>query len=151
MSDIDIPRLTAANRAVLAAVLDELLPASTDGKLPSASDIGLVEHVERALGQIPAVAPVIAEGLAKVVQSGDFAAAPSGQRTQLVKRIESEDATFLLTLMFIAYSGYYQNERVIAGLGLEPRPPHPRGYAMEPNDLSLLDGVRRRPTMYREV
>ncbi len=30
------------------------------------------------------------------------------------------------------------------------RPPHPKGYEMEPTDFSLLDGVRRRERLYRE-
>ena len=48
------------------------------------------------------------------------------------------------------YMAYYSNDRVLEGLGLEPRPPHPGGYAMEPNDLTLLDDVRRRPKLYRK-
>ena len=31
--------------------------------------------------------------------------------------------------------------QVVEGLGLEARPPHPKGYEMEPNDLGLLDGA----------
>jgi hypothetical protein len=38
---------------------------------------------------------------------------------------------------------------VLTALGLEARPPHPAGYAIEPNDLSLLDPVRRRAELYR--
>jgi len=53
-------------------------------------------------------------------------------------------------LMFHAYIGYYQHPRVIEGLDLPPRPPHPKGYEMAPNDLSLLEPVRKRGKAYRE-
>jgi hypothetical protein len=49
------------------------------------------------------------------------------------------------------YAGYYQHPRVMSALGLAPRPPHPLGYEMGADDLSLLDPVRRRAKMYREV
>lgn len=150
MSDTNDTTLTATDRATLAALLDELLPGGNDDKLPAAGDIGLVDHVEQTLTQIPAVAPVITQGLAKAAELGDFTSVTKEKRTQLVKQIESDDPTFVLTLMFLAYSGYYQHERVIAALGMEARAPHPQGYAMEPNDLTLLDGVRRRPKMWRE-
>ena len=55
------------------------------------------------------------------------------------------------TLTFVAYVGYYQHPRVVAALGLEHRPPHPKGHEMEASDLTLLDPVRRRGKLYREV
>jgi hypothetical protein len=36
-------------------------------------------------------------------------------------------------------------------LGQEPRPPFPKGHAVEQGDWSLLDPVRKRPPMYRVV
>ncbi|HUI24603.1 MAG TPA: hypothetical protein VL403_00860, partial [Candidatus Kryptonia bacterium] len=47
-------------------------------------------------------------------------------------------------------AGYCQHARVVEALGLEARPPHPQGYQMEPNDLTLLDDVRRCPKRYRD-
>jgi hypothetical protein len=50
------------------------------------------------------------------------------------------------------YSAYYQHPRVLSGLGLEPRPPHPKGYALEQPDLdALLAPVRARAKLYRDV
>ena len=43
------------------------------------------------------------------------------------------------------------SERVIAALDLEPRPPHPQGFTMPENDLSLLDPVRARGRLWRDV
>jgi hypothetical protein len=36
-------------------------------------------------------------------------------------------------------------------LGMEPRPPYPKGFAVEQGDWSLLDPVRARPTLYRDA
>jgi hypothetical protein len=59
------------------------------------------------------------------------------------------EQSFVFPLTLHTYVGYYQTPEVVAALGLETRPPHPQGYAMEPNDLSLLDVVRR-GQFYRE-
>jgi hypothetical protein len=45
---------------------------------------------------------------------------------------------------------YYQAPRVVEALGLEARPPHPKGYEVELGDLTLLDEVRRRGKLYRD-
>lgn len=148
MSEPGAGLLTESERAALAAVLDELLPASKDGRLPSAGEIELAVHVEVLMSRIPAVAPVIVEGLRA---AGEIAAAPARERVALIEGIEQRDPSFFLALLFLAYSSYYQHPRVIAALGLEPRPPHPQGYTMNPLDLTLLDPVRRRPAMWRQA
>ena len=42
------------------------------------------------------------------------------------------------------------SSEVLAGLGLEPRPPHPEGYEMAASDFSILDPVRKRSKLYRD-
>jgi hypothetical protein len=54
------------------------------------------------------------------------------------------DPGFLPGLVFQVYSAYYQHPRVLSGLGLEPRPPHPKGYALEQPDLDALLAPRAR-------
>ena len=39
---------------------------------------------------------------------------------------------------------------MLISLGLEPRPPHPAGYEVEPGDWSLLDPVRAGAMVYRK-
>jgi hypothetical protein len=43
----------------------------------------------------------------------------------------------------------YRNDRVVRSLGLDPRPPHPRGHELEDGDWPLLDPVRARAPMWR--
>ncbi len=68
----------------------------------------------------------------------------------VLNEIATTQPAFLPGLIFHGYVGYYQHPEVLEALGLEARPPHPKGYEMEPTDFSLLDDVRRRERLYRE-
>ena len=139
-----------AQRA-LASVLDEIIPPSDDGRLPGAGEIGIADYVAEALQKTPELRAMIAQGLADLDdlarrrRAPDFAALPREDKLQLLN-----EWGFVLPLSLHAFVGYYQHPRVVEALGLDPRPPHPKGYEMEPNDLTLLDAVRRRPKLYRE-
>jgi hypothetical protein len=151
-SGTNTPKLSEDERHVLTCVLDEIIPPRADARLPGAGALGLASHIEQTLEKIPELRPLIVHGLA------DLAAAararhgqPFGALAQPQKVALLNEQGFLFPLLFHVYTGYYQHPRVVAALGLEPRPPHPKGYEMQPNDLTLLDAVRRRHKMYREV
>ena len=46
---------------------------------------------------------------------------------------------------------YYRDDRVMVSLGLELRPPFPKGHVVEQGDWSLLDPVRTRQPFWRAV
>jgi len=46
---------------------------------------------------------------------------------------------------------YYRDDRVMQSLGMELRPPFPKGFEVEQGDWSLLDPVRARPAFYRRT
>ena len=46
---------------------------------------------------------------------------------------------------------YYRDDRVMRAIGMEPRAPFPKGYDVEQGDWSLLDPVRARGKIYRDV
>jgi hypothetical protein len=135
----------------LAAVLDEIIPPSADGRLPGAGEAGVADHVVRALGALPDLRSAVVEGLADLDRAARlrhdrrFATLAPPERQALLA-----EQSFVFPLMLQTYVGYYQTPRGVEALGLEARPPHPQGYAMAPNDLSLLEPVRRRPRLYRE-
>jgi len=143
-------RFSDTEIAMLASVLDEIIPPSADGRLPGAGEAGVAAHVDRALAALPDLRTMVREGLAELEQAAEtrhgrrFTALSRAERAALVSE---QSFTFPLTLH--TYVGYYQAPRVVAALGMEPRPPHPQGYAMEPSDLSLLDPVRKRAPFYR--
>jgi gluconate 2-dehydrogenase subunit 3-like protein len=148
---------TTDEERLLTDLLDAIIPGTPDGRLPSAGALGLAHHVARMVEKTPMLQPVVAYGLSTLA---DLARrrAPAGwnalspqERTAVFEQFTAEDQFFLPAFLFLAYSGYYTDPRVVGALGLEPRPPHPAGYAMEPDDLSILDPVRRRGKMYRDA
>ena len=46
---------------------------------------------------------------------------------------------------------YYRDDRVFRALGREPRTPYPQGRVLEEGEWSLLDAVRDRPRMWRDI
>jgi len=150
------PGFSRDEERALASVLDEIIPPSGDGRLPGAGELGLAGYIEQTLQQTPEFRPAIAQGLstlddlARSRGSERFAALSGQDKLDVLNQLATAQPAFLPGLIFHAYAGYYQNGRVVAALGLEPRPPHPEGYDLEPGDLTLLDRVRRRPEMYRK-
>ena len=137
-------------------MLDRIIPPSRDGRLPGAGEIGLASHIEEALQEAPELRPVIAQGLATLddLASGrgspGFSALPERDRSELLRELETTQPGFLPGLILRIYAAYYQHERVVEALGLEARPPHPKGYEMDPGDFASLDAVRARPKLYRD-
>jgi hypothetical protein len=131
-------------------VFDVIIPPSGDGKLPGAGEAGVVDYVDHVLGRMPELRAMVTQGLFDLEEG---ARDRHGVRfTELARADRGAllgEQGFVFPLTLHAYAGYYQTERVVEALGMEARPPHPHGYAMEPNDLSLLDPVRRRPKMFR--
>ncbi|MBW2229897.1 MAG: gluconate 2-dehydrogenase subunit 3 family protein [Deltaproteobacteria bacterium] len=140
----------------LASVLDTILPPSKQGQRAGAGGLGLVNHIQEVLAESPIMQPIIASGLAAAQAAarrrgaGDFETLPQDARQRILEEISAEQPDLLPSLTFHGYVGYYQHPDVIQTLGLEPRPPHPKGYEIEESDLSLLDPVRARPKLYRE-
>ncbi len=150
MSD---PTLSEEAARGLAAVLDLLVPPSEDGRLPGAGALGLAPTLH---ANVPDLRVVIELGLAALDERArnrgarDFAGLAKDERSAILNEVAAEQAAFVPGLVFQTYVHYYQHPRVLSGLQLEPRPPYPKGYEMEPSDLSLLDPVRERSKLYRE-
>lgn len=158
MSDEEKSSCFTAEQALsLASLLDEIVPASNDGQLPAAGELGVIAYVEAALQQMPLLKPPILQGLdtladvCRRAKSKSFAVLSKPDRLNVLEELSSVDAAFLPTLTFLAFVGYYRDVRIVEALGLEPRAPHPGGHEMPPNDFSLLDPVRKRAKLYRDV
>ncbi len=147
-------RLAADAKRVLSSVLDQLIPERLDVELPGAGELGVGEVVIRAQGDaLPALKAVLCELDAQATSGGaaDFSALPHEERAALLAEVDAANPGFLPGLIFHAYTAYYQQPRVVEALGLEARPPYPKGYELEMGDLGLLDPVRERKGLYREA
>ena len=145
---------TDDRRTLLALVLDAIIPPSADGTRPGAGEIGLTEHIETLMRDAPATAAVVQAGLAKIEELAPptpFPDRDAASRERLLRDVDAAVPGFIALLTFQLYIAYYQDRRVLESLGLEPRPPHPIGYEMEPFDESLLAPVRTRSKLYRDA
>lgn len=137
--------LTELHRQTLAALLDTILPESDDGTIPSARELDLIGYLqEKDDAFIPA--------LREIADSFDekFAGLPLAERYPVVKAFSEARAELFQGLLFHTYVCYYQDHRVLEGIGLAAGPPFPRGNDVEMGDLSLLDSVVQRTRTYRK-
>jgi hypothetical protein len=147
---------TADEERLLACLLDVIIPPSSEPCLSGAGTLGLTPRIARIVEETPMVRPVIEYGLgaladlAKKRQPSGFAALSDQEMKDVWEEFAATDQFFQPAFLFLVYSSYYQDARVVEALGLEARPPHPKGYLMEADDPSLLDPVRERAKMYRE-
>ena len=146
--------LTAAQRATLRVVLDMIIPASEDGRFPSAADIDVLDHIRESQSQL---LPALREDLGRLdrlaaERSGSaFARLTESGRIRVMDEIRSAEPGFLKDLALQTATRYYQDDRVLRALGMEARPPFPKGYEVVSGDLSLLDPVRKRGKLYRDA
>ena len=146
--------LTAAQQATFEVVVDMIVPASADGRKPSAAEVGVLHFIaERQPGELPAIARDIdrLEVAAGERHGAGFTEIDAASRQAVVDVMRAEDATFLRNLALHTVTCYYQDDRVLSAIGLEPRPPFPKGYEVVAGDTALLDPVRRRGSIVREA
>ena len=136
--------LTASQLKALPALLDTILPASDDGRMPSAGELDFVGYLQAKAGDfVPALAEIL-DGLGV-----DFLDLPFLQRYALVEEFSRNEPVLFEQLLLHLYGCYYQDDRALEGLGLGAGPPFPRGNEVEPGDLALLDPVLRSSRTYR--
>jgi len=146
-----------AERSALTALLDEIIPRSPDGRLPGAGELGLAAAIDETLRKAPEGRPALLQGLHRLDElaqargAESFAELDRSGRLALMDELAARDPGFVPGLLFPTYASYYQSPRVVEALGMEARPPHPKGYEIGPHDPKLLDPVRARGRMYRDV
>jgi hypothetical protein len=75
----------------------------------------------------------------------------SARREAVAQDLRATGGEAVATLTRVVLQCYYRDDRVVRSLGLEPRPPYPRGHELEQGDWSLLDPVRARPPFWRRA
>jgi hypothetical protein len=147
--------LCAAEQRTLAALLDELVPPAEDAGLPGAGELGLAasvgEELRTRLGAALREALRTLDARAREAGVEGFATLAREARAEVLRALEARAPGLLAGLALPTYVAYYQQPRVLEALGLEPRPPFPKGHAVPPTDFSILDPVRRRAPFYRRA
>jgi hypothetical protein len=128
--------LNAAEQSLLGALLDTLVPASDDGEMPSAADLGFAHYL---LTQAQDFTPALQIILARFDNA--FCGLPMARRVELVQSFSIEDPQSFAALLTHVYDCYYQDDRVRQAIGMVQGPVFPQGNDVMAGDLSLLDPV----------
>ena len=81
----------------------------------------------------------------------DFDTLEASTAEAVATALLGRDGAEIMALGRAVLQCYYRDDRVVRSLGLEPRAPYPKGHVLEQGDWSLLDAVRGRPRMWRDV
>lgn len=69
----------------------------------------------------------------------------------VLTQFRAENPALATSLGAVIARCYYRDDRVMRSIGMEVRAPYPEGYQIEEGDWSLLDPVRKRGKIYRDV
>ncbi|MEO2039286.1 MAG: hypothetical protein ABGW90_11415 [Martelella sp.] len=132
----------------LLAIVGHMIPASARHGVPGADDPAIYADILRSVGRDR---QALAEALAAVeARAGTgFAALPRAEQASLLQDFRAEEPALAGVIEAVTARCYYRDDRVMASIGIEVRPPFPEGYAVEAGDLSLLDPVRARGPIWR--
>jgi hypothetical protein len=145
----------ASQQLLLRHILNRLVPASDD--FPGAGDLGVATYVDTVVGRSAELKQLFSQGLTHIAmisqaqQAQEFSDLTNDQKDAVLRQVETLHPAFFEALVQHTYSGYYSHPTVIRLLGLEARPPQPRGYHLEPLDFTLLDNVKQRGPLYRQA
>ncbi|QWG24928.1 hypothetical protein KMZ93_08650 [Bradyrhizobium sediminis] len=142
--------LTAEQVRDLRALAGMIIPPSTVYEVPGADDEKIFKDILRSLERDRDDVRRALALLATLAGSAFVELGPE-RRAEVVHAYREAGGAPLAALVRVVLLCYYRDDRVMQSLGLEPRPPFPKGHVVEQGDWSLLDPVRARPPMYRRV
>ena len=136
--------LTPEQVRVLAAVLNRLIPA--DEVMPAAGDAGVAGYIDRVLLDAPHLRRPIID-LLDELHGGSFIQLSAAEQDKRLRRLASDRAESFEILLHATYTGYYSDADVLTAAGWAAAGSLPP----EPFDHTLLDAVRKRGPIYRDV
>ncbi len=146
--------LTELHRRTLDAVLEVIIPANEERTLPSAREVGVPDYLQAHAGDYW---QPLASDLDRLDEfayrqfAQNFADLSVAERARVAHLMRNGDPGFLRRLALEAVTCYYQDDRVMLALGLEPRAPAPKGYDAYAGDFSLVEPVVARGEIWRRT
>ena len=127
-----------------------MVPASAEYGVPGADDETIFADIVRSLGRDgDAVRAALA--MLREIAASDFAGLTEAAAEAAAMTLLSREDPIITALGRAVLQCYYRDDRVMHALGLELQPPYPQGRMLEQGDWSLLDAVRGRSRMWRDV
>jgi len=135
---------------LLSRLAELMIPAQND--MPSGAD-DLV--FGPALEALETQAELVKKGLRALNQSSDTSVGESFLELSLADQLQQcetvLDPSFKAVFQTQVASSYYQDERVMAAIGIPPRAPFPEGYQIDETDWSVVEPVRARGAIFRNA
>ena len=149
-----------AERRLASAVLDRIVPASTDGRVPAAGALGVADFLADRASADPPLAALFRQVLAQAAALAEacgvhFDALDAAERDAIVETLEREAPDAFAALVRHVYMGYYSRADVRPLFGLSAAPTQPQGYEVPSDDpgeiAALLAPVRALGRRYRSA
>jgi len=142
--------VSEGNRAILDALLDQLIPANPAKGIPAAGDFGSGRFIlEQAVKdeELDAALAVLLK------RAGELASA--GINPSVARQLEAELPEEFSKLLVLTYMAYYSRPEIRALFGVGEHPVHPKGYDVNRETPELMDTltapVRARGKVYRDA
>jgi hypothetical protein len=142
--------LSATQRDDLRTVAAMIIPASSEYNVPGADDAAIQADMLATLGRDAPVVSAALDHLARLAGQ-PLASLDPARRDAVAQQFRASGGPAAATLVRVVLQCYYRDDRVLRSLGLELRPPFPKGYELEQGDWSLLDPVKARPSRLRRT
>jgi hypothetical protein len=142
--------LTPTQRDDLRAIAGVMIPASTEFDVPGADDPAIQADMLATLGRDTGLVREWLDELARLA-GRPLTSLDRARREAVAMELRAKGGAAMATLTRVVLQCYYRDDRVVRSLGLEPRPPYPKGHLLEDGDWSLLDPVRARPPFWRSA
>ena len=142
--------LTPAQSDDLQAIAGMIIPASAEFDVPGADDPAIQADIIATLRRDTGLVREALDELARLA-GRPLAVLDPARREAVAMELRERGGAAVATLTRVVLQCYYRDDRVVRSLGLELRPPYPKGHVLEDGDWSLLDPVRSRPPMWRRA
>jgi len=142
--------LTAAQRDDLRTIAAMIIPESAEYRVPGADDTRIQADILATLGRDTKQVAAALDHLARLAGM-PLARLDPTLREAVAKEFRANGGAPAATLVRVVLQCYYRDDRVLRSLGLELRPPFPKGHVLPDGDWSLLDPVKAQPAKLRGV
>jgi hypothetical protein len=142
--------LTPAQSDDLRVIAGVIIPASAEFDVPGADDPAIQADLVATLGRDAGLVRDALDELARLV-GRPLASLDPTRLEAVAMELRAKGGAAVAALTRVVLQCYYRDDRVVRSLGLEPRPPYPKGHVLEDGDWSLLDPVRARPPFWRRA
>ena len=149
---------TESEHEILYRILETLIPASKDGKIPSANNILIIEKLKQEAIKDNKFKSLLLDGLKHIkhmliATGNDLNSIDLRNFTNLICKLEDQKPEFFNAFLRQTYIAYYNQPSIRTHFGLSANPPHPEGYNVPSETIeeisSLVAPVIIRGACYR--